>query len=86
MAFADMAVDPIGSSAVTGSAGDRYDADRLLAGYRTARTQEALFDLRPAGSAGQGIGYDEFLDHDGNVRPAWTELADTPRRTRPGKG
>jgi uncharacterized circularly permuted ATP-grasp superfamily protein/uncharacterized alpha-E superfamily protein len=77
MAFADMAVDPIGSSAVTGSAGDRYDADRLLAGYRTARTQEALFDLRPAGSAGPGIGYDEFLDHDGNVRPAWTELADT---------
>jgi uncharacterized circularly permuted ATP-grasp superfamily protein/uncharacterized alpha-E superfamily protein len=77
MAFADMAVDPIGSSAVTGSAGDRYDADRLLAGYRTARTQEALFDLRPAGSPGPGIGYDEFLDHDGNVRPAWTELADT---------
>jgi uncharacterized circularly permuted ATP-grasp superfamily protein/uncharacterized alpha-E superfamily protein len=77
MAFADMAVDPIGSSAVTGSAGDRYDGDRLLAGYRTARTQEALFDLRPAGSPGPGIGYDEFLDHDGNVRPAWTELADT---------
>jgi uncharacterized circularly permuted ATP-grasp superfamily protein/uncharacterized alpha-E superfamily protein len=77
MAFADMAVDPVGSSAVTGSAGDRYDADRLLAGYRTARTQEALFELRPAGSPGPNTGYDEFLDHDGNVRPAWTELADT---------
>ncbi len=72
-----MALDPVGSSAITGPASDRYDADRLLAGYRTARIQETLFDLRPAGSPGPGIGYDEFLDHDGNVRPAWTELADT---------
>jgi uncharacterized circularly permuted ATP-grasp superfamily protein/uncharacterized alpha-E superfamily protein len=54
-------------------AGDRYDVDRLLAGYRTARAQEALFDLRN----GPGIGYDEFVDADGNVRPAWSELADT---------
>ncbi|WAC89608.1 circularly permuted type 2 ATP-grasp protein [Mycobacterium sp. Aquia_213] len=67
-----MALDPL---AVTGTSGDHYDADRLLAGYRTARTQEALFDLRPAGA--QPAGYDEFLDEDGNVRPAWTELADT---------
>jgi uncharacterized circularly permuted ATP-grasp superfamily protein/uncharacterized alpha-E superfamily protein len=52
---------------------DRYDADRLLAGYQTARAQEALFDLRH----GPGIGYDEFVDDDGNVRPAWAELADT---------
>ncbi|MEE6177539.1 circularly permuted type 2 ATP-grasp protein [Mycobacterium sp. 050134] len=52
--------------------GGRYDADRLLAGYRTARAQEALFDLRH----GPGIGYDEFVDRDGNVRPAWSELAD----------
>jgi uncharacterized circularly permuted ATP-grasp superfamily protein/uncharacterized alpha-E superfamily protein len=52
---------------------DRYDADRLLAGYQTARAQEALFDLRH----GPGIGYDEFIDNDGNVRPAWAELADT---------
>ena len=51
----------------------RYDVDRLLAGYRTARTQEALFELRD----GPGIGYDEFVDEDGTVRPAWTELADT---------
>ncbi|HTY26982.1 MAG TPA: circularly permuted type 2 ATP-grasp protein, partial [Mycobacterium sp.] len=55
------------------AAGDRYDADRLLAGYRTARAQEALFDLRH----GPGLGYDEFVDRDGNVRPAWSELADT---------
>ncbi len=55
-----------------GSAAARYDVDRLLAGYRTARAQEALFDLRD----GPGIGYDEFVDEVGNVRPAWTELAD----------
>lgn len=54
---------------------DRYDADRLLAGYRAARSQEALFDVRPSGL--QGAGYDEFLGEDGRVRPAWTELADT---------
>lgn len=72
-----MALDPVGSSAITGPVSDRYDADRLLSGYRTARIQETLFDLRPGGSPGPAIGYDEFLDHDGNVRPAWTELADT---------
>ncbi|SOJ54751.1 hypothetical protein MSIMFB_02244 [Mycobacterium simulans] len=55
-----------------GSFTARYDVDRLLAGYRTARAQEALFDLRD----GPGIGYDEFVDRVGNVRPAWTELAD----------
>ena len=49
-----------------------YDSDRLLAGYRTARAQEALFDLR----YGPGAGYDEFVDREGNVRPAWSELAD----------
>ena len=53
-------------------AGDRYDVDRLLDGYRAARAQEALFDLRD----GPGIGYDEFVDADGQVRPAWGELAD----------
>ncbi|OBA79524.1 hypothetical protein A9W99_20905 [Mycobacterium sp. 1164966.3] len=53
----------------------RYDVDRLVAGYRTARAQEALFDLRAAGSAGGG--YDEFVDAGGSVRPAWAELADT---------
>ena len=67
-----MALDAGGSTVAAGTAGGRYDVDRLLAGYRTARAQEALFDLRH----GPGIGYDEFVDHDGNVRPAWSELAD----------
>lgn len=49
------------------------DVDRLLAGYRTARAQEALFDLRD----GPGGGYDEFVDAEGEVRRGWTELADT---------
>ena len=48
----------------------RYDADRLMASYRAARAQEALFDLRH----GPGGGYDECVDRDGNVRPAWAEL------------
>ncbi|WP_158016430.1 circularly permuted type 2 ATP-grasp protein [Mycobacterium basiliense] len=60
------------SRAADASPAARYDVDRLLAGYRTARAQEALFDLRD----GPGIGYDEFVDADGNVRPAWDELAD----------
>src|SRR5581483_9665874 len=50
----------------------RADVDRLLTGYRTARAQQALFDLRTPGAAG----YDEFVDEAGNVRPAWAELAD----------
>ncbi|HEY9303996.1 MAG TPA: circularly permuted type 2 ATP-grasp protein, partial [Mycobacterium sp.] len=54
----------------------RPDVDQLLTGYRAARAQQALFDLRTPGSAGPVIGYDEFVDEAGNVRPAWTELAD----------
>ncbi|CMH85447.1 hypothetical alanine and leucine rich protein [Mycobacterium tuberculosis] len=50
---------PSASAATNG-----YDVDRLLAGYRTARAQETLFDLRD----GPGAGYDEFVDDDGNVR------------------
>src|ERR1700757_2455891 len=72
MAFPErlaMAPGADGSSAVPT---DRYDADRLLAGYQTARAQEALFDLRH----GPGIGYDEFVDREGNVRATWSELAD----------
>lgn len=82
MAYADMT---FGTGAAPPAAGGRhedrredryegrYDADRLLAGYRAARAQEALFDLRH----GPVAGYDEFVDGDGNVRPAWAELADT---------
>lgn len=50
----------------------RHDPDRLLAGYRAARTQEALFELRGRPKAG----YDEFVDEAGHIRSAWTELAD----------
>jgi uncharacterized circularly permuted ATP-grasp superfamily protein/uncharacterized alpha-E superfamily protein len=49
-----------------------HDIDNLLARYRTARAQQALFDVR--GTA--GTGYDEFVDASGNVRPAWQELAE----------
>lgn len=73
MVFADMTFDtgaPAGPGSTAGTA--HYDADRLLAGYRAARAQEALFDLRH----GPASGYDEFVDQDGNVRPAWAELAD----------
>src|SRR3984957_5300543 len=61
-----------GSAPVEKTAQARHDADRLLAGYRAARTQEALFDLR----ARPETGYDEFVDEAGTIRPAWTELAD----------
>src|SRR5271156_4370639 len=66
----------LGSDGSLAAPTDRYDADRLLTGYRAARAQEALFDLRSASAAGPGIGFDEFVDQNGNVRPAWTELAD----------
>ena len=49
-----------------------HDIDNLLAGYRTARAQQALFDPR----GGAVTGYDEFVDAAGNVRPSWLELAD----------
>jgi uncharacterized circularly permuted ATP-grasp superfamily protein/uncharacterized alpha-E superfamily protein len=52
---------------------DTHDIDHLLARYRTARAQQALFDVRGDGA---GTGYDEFVDAAGNVRPAWQELAE----------
>ncbi|PXX09737.1 circularly permuted type 2 ATP-grasp protein [Mycolicibacterium moriokaense] len=48
------------------------DIDNVLTRYRTARSQQALFDVRP----GASTGYDEFVDAAGNVRPAWQELAE----------
>lgn len=54
------------------TAADPHDIDNLLAGYRTARAQRALFD--PRGSA--ITGYDEFVDAAGSVRPCWLELAE----------
>jgi uncharacterized circularly permuted ATP-grasp superfamily protein/uncharacterized alpha-E superfamily protein len=53
-------------------AANPHDIDNLLAGYRTARAQQALFDPR----GGALTGYDEFVDAAGNVRPSWLELAD----------
>ncbi len=64
------------SSDLSAAAHPRTDVDRLLAGYRAARAQETLFDLRPPSQRGPVIGYDEFVDAAGNVRPAWAELAD----------
>lgn len=46
------------------------DVDDLLAGYRAARAQDTLFDVRC------GAGYDEFVDAAGAVRPSWAELAE----------
>src|ERR1700758_3777145 len=73
MASSERVAMALGADRSSAVPSDRYDADRLLAGYQTARAQEALFDLRH----GPGIGYDEFVDNDCNVRPAWAELADT---------
>ena len=52
---------------------ETHDIDQLLARYRTARAQQALFDVRGERA---GTGYDEFVDAAGNVRPAWQELAE----------
>jgi uncharacterized circularly permuted ATP-grasp superfamily protein/uncharacterized alpha-E superfamily protein len=54
-------------------ASNTHDIDHLLARYRTARAQQALFDVRGERA---GTGYDEFVDAAGNVRPAWQELAE----------
>ncbi len=53
-------------------AANPHDIDNLLAGYRAARAQQALFDPR----GGAVSGYDEFVDAAGNVRPSWVELAE----------
>ena len=57
-----------------------HDPDRLLAGYRAVRSQEALFDLRGGAETGSstfgGTGYDEFVDATGNIRPSWQEMGD----------
>jgi uncharacterized circularly permuted ATP-grasp superfamily protein/uncharacterized alpha-E superfamily protein len=51
------------------------DHDQLLAGYRAARAQESLFDVRGLRSGSAGNGYDEFVDSAGDIRPSWAELA-----------
>lgn len=66
------------------------DPDGLLDGYRAARAQETLFDLRgsgPATGAFGTTGYDEFIDAAGEVRPAWRELGELlGERGRDGLG
>lgn len=58
-----------------GPAADPHDPDQLLARYRASRTQAALFDVR-GGHAGRAAGYDELIDADGRIRPAWRPLAE----------
>lgn len=67
------------SLSITGADLSSHDPDQLLEGYRAARAQESLFDVRSsvtAAGAFGSTGYDEFIDSDGEVRPAWRELAD----------
>ena len=68
-------------AAGSGLAALGHDPDRLLAGYRGARVQQSLFDLRGCAATG----YDEFVDAAGNIRPSWAELAEViGERGRPG--
>src|SRR6476620_6159419 len=62
-----------GSAVMALPAPDTHDIDHLLARYRTARAQQALFDVRGERA---GTGYDEFVDAAGNGRPTWRELAE----------
>jgi uncharacterized circularly permuted ATP-grasp superfamily protein/uncharacterized alpha-E superfamily protein len=48
------------------------ELDDVLAGYRAAKAQQALFDLRGA----TPDTYDEFVDAAGGIRPAWQDLAE----------
>lgn len=55
--------------------------DDPLAGYRAARAQAPLFDVRDVAS----VGYDELVSEAGGIRPVWQELTDCVReRGRPG--
>ncbi len=65
-----------GASSAGLQAAVQSDPDRLLAEYRAARAQEALFDPAGGRSRPESGGYDEFVDDTGNVRPGWSELAD----------
>lgn len=65
----------LGTTGPTGAApaasGRAEAAGDVLARYRAARAQPALFDVRGPAST-----YDEFIDDGGGVRPAWQELAE----------
>ncbi len=68
------------SSAVDSDLGQPvHDPDQLLGGYRAARAQGTLFELRgsrPAPAVSGLTGYDEFLDETGEIRPVWREMGD----------
>lgn len=49
--------------------------DDPMAGYRAARAQAPLFDVRDVAT----VGYDELVSESGAVRPAWQELTDCVR-------
>ena len=49
--------------------------DDPMAGYRAARAQEPLFDVRDVAH----VGYDELVSESGAVRPAWQELTNCVR-------
>jgi uncharacterized circularly permuted ATP-grasp superfamily protein/uncharacterized alpha-E superfamily protein len=51
-------------------------ADPLLAGYRDARAQQALFPVREDVRSGSRTSYDEFVDAAGEVRETWRDVAD----------
>ncbi|MED5815389.1 circularly permuted type 2 ATP-grasp protein [Mycolicibacterium sp. 050232] len=60
------------TTGVSGIGAEGTDVDGVLAAYRRAGAQRALFEIRDDGF---GAGYDELVDASGNVRPAWRELA-----------
>ncbi|WP_396895075.1 circularly permuted type 2 ATP-grasp protein [Mycolicibacterium sp.] len=59
-----------------GTGGPSGDPDRLLDGYRAARAQDVLFDVRGRRPLSGGTGYDEFVDEAGQVRPEWRDLGE----------
>lgn len=68
------------SLSLSGSAGPGLlahpDPDRLLADYRAALAQAALFEAGGSRSRLDPVGHDEFVDPNGEVRPGWSELAE----------
>jgi len=64
------------SVTAAGTGGTGGDPDRLLDGYRAARAQDVLFDVRGRRPMSGGTGYDEFVDDAGQVRPEWRELGE----------
>jgi uncharacterized circularly permuted ATP-grasp superfamily protein/uncharacterized alpha-E superfamily protein len=66
---------PTSGAQLGGPNSAQHDPDRILAGYRTARAQEALFDVSDArGSA--ATNFDEFVDPAGNIRETWRHVAE----------